>query len=129
MLNWLSKKSRLSKTVITSLAFAMFFLCLIVWVQLLKEPDIAPCAPDRYPGRCYRVDRKVCESLWDKSNDECKKKIQELNLSTTRLIGPILFKCQVSVLDRLISYTRQNNTDCNQLHRDLESWKRSNPDF
>lgn len=109
--------------------FGTFIVGAVLWVQLLSEPDTDPCAPDRYPGRCYRVNRSVCESIWSKANVDCKKKIQELKLSPTRLTGPIQFKCQLTVLDRLISYTRQNNTECNQLHKELDQWQRTNPDF
>lgn len=114
---------------IVLLSLGALILIFLGWKQLANEEDTSPCSPTRYPARCYRVSREVCETTWAKSEPECKEKIRQLNLAPTRLLSPIEFKCQVLSLDRLVNYMRIHNEDCDKLHKELEAWKLTNPDF
>ena len=85
-----------------------------------------PCSPTGYPGRCYNIPQKMCEIIWSKHEVECTEFAQKLSLSPGRLTGPIVFKCQLVHLDKTFSTSRVSNRECNEMHLDLEAWKRSN---
>jgi len=111
------------------IASILGLIVLIGITQLVDDEDKHPCAPKQYPGRCYRVTREICLSTWNKYQDECSQKVSELNLSPSRITGPIVFNCQLAKFDRLFSYLRTTNPDCNEQQEELELWKKTNPDF
>jgi len=104
-------------------------IILIGFLQFTQDPDKHPCAPQQYPGRCYRITRDVCETSWNKFAEECTAKVKGLSLSPTRLLGPIEFNCQTSKLDRAFEYLRVTNSDCDEQQEKLEKWRKTNPDF
>ncbi len=127
---WLSRKDSASKfRNAFFLFFATFTLAGIAYYYAMNEVETSPCSPTQYPGRCYRIPENICQSQWDRSAQICEEQIKNLQLSPTRLIGPIRFKCQVAHLDRMFSSTRTASNGCNELHTKLDQWKITNPDF
>jgi len=100
-----------------------------VGLYLSNDVVSTPCSTDKYPMRCYRVPKDACEIFWAHTESSCKSIISGLKLSPTRLIGPILFRCQVAKFDQNFSYGRISTPECNEMHTDLEGWKMRNPDF
>jgi hypothetical protein len=93
------------------------------------EVESTPCSPGGFPVRCYHITQDVCEVIWKKSEESCKTTVQGLNLSASRLLGPITFKCQLSSLDKAFSNSRKNNEECTEMKKDLDGWRARNPDF
>jgi hypothetical protein len=94
-----------------------------------QQEELTPCSPSKYPARCYHVQENACDIFWKHSEASCQAIIKSLKLSPTRLIGPILFRCQELKFDMNFAYTRISNADCDERHAELEAWKMRNPDF
>ena len=101
-------------------------LLIFIGYQAAKEAEPTSCAPTGFPARCYQVPQKICEALWTKSGESCKEFIQKLTLPPGRLIGPIIFKCQLTALDNAFSHSRKATVECKEMVVDLEDWKRRN---
>jgi hypothetical protein len=93
------------------------------------EVETTPCSPQGFPARCYHISQDICEVVWKKAESSCKGIISGLNLPPTRLIGPVMFKCQQVSLDNAFGNSRKSNDECSAMKADLESWKARNPDF
>lgn len=130
LIRWLDQKDSLAKIRNVSLIFLVAALLTgTAMYYAMNEVVNTPCSPSQYPGRCYRIPQDVCQSQWDRSVPVCLQQIQKLQLSPTRLIGPIQFKCQLTHLDRLFNTARITSDGCNELHIKLDQWKITNPDF
>jgi hypothetical protein len=114
---------------ITFLAGAITIILIVGFFQLNITQDIHPCAANRYPGKCYRLDRSVCEAAWKKYELECTDIIKNLSLAPSRLTGPILDSCQKLRFSRSFAYTKIANVDCDTRASEIEKWQRSNPQF
>lgn len=103
---------------------------LFVLVYLLTEAPVTnPCAPGNDPARCYRISENLCTTVWDEATAACEAAIDKLELPPTRLTGPILKQCQISKLDKVLGSARMSNPECDEKKKELEDWRRSNPDL
>lgn len=131
LLQWIerieARTARRGVLIITGIltASALYFLLYELTAVKIKTP----CTPNVYPANCYHVNADLCESLWQKSDITCREEIRKLSLPPGKMISPILFKCQVASLDRLIASTRISNPGCDRLFQELEMWKKTNPDI
>ena len=109
--------------------YAVLGLSLAIYVgnRMMSDVDPEPCAPDGFPGRCYYVQQNTCEYFWARAEKNCKENVKKLSLPLTRLISPIVVKCQLSALDH--AFSRVESEECDHLHKDLEGWRQRNPDF
>ena len=103
---------------------------LILMVGLIyymaKDVEPAPCSAQGYPGRCYHSDESQCEAIWTRAKEPCDEFIQGLTLTPGRLTGQILFKCQLTALDKALKFSRKSNSECDEMSKDLETWKKNN---
>ncbi len=111
--------------------FAVASAILIFFGLQLTEGqfDSGPCTPNGFPGRCYRIRPEMCETVWTQSKSSCMAIIAGITLPPGRLVGPALRKCQMVKLDRSFSYNRISTAECDELHRDLETWLQGNSYF
>ena len=107
---------------VIGLAFAFY-----LGSHMMSDVDPEPCAPGGFPGRCYYVQQNTCEYFWSRAEKNCKDTVRKLSLPLTRLITPIVTKCQLSSMDK--AFPRVETDECLKLHKDLEGWRMRNPDF
>lgn len=131
MINWVRQiEARTARrgVLIISTILTLTALYFVVY-ELTSEKKRLPCSPKTYPASCYHVNEELCESLWEKSDVTCREEIKKLALRPGQMISPILFKCQVASLDRLIASSRISNPECDRLYEELIMWKKTNPDI
>lgn len=97
----------------------------LVMYRLADDRNPEPCEPMGYPGRCYEVSQQMCEVAWKRSEEPCMKFISGLKLGT-RLIGPILFKCQLTSLDKVFHFSLKSTDECKTMYNDLKDWQKRN---
>ncbi len=110
--------------VLVALGLIGYFIYVVV-----TDSESTPCSPDRYPARCYNISQSQCEMIWRSAEVSCLQKVQRLSLPPTRLVGPIVFRCQEASLDSAFSSLRLTNSECNGLNKELREWKKRNTDF
>ena len=120
-----------SRRWITNMSYGVIFVIVLVvgLVKMSRTEDDGPCSPTHFPGSCYQTEREVCQQQWDSSQNDCHKQIEALNFPPARLTGPIMDKCQQSKFDRVFRYMRKDSADCRAVIDELETWRKSNPDF
>lgn len=104
-------------------------LILVIWFGYLLASDvpvITACSPRGFPGKCYRVSTKMCETIWEKAKVQCAADIGKLSLPPGRLAGPIAFRCQSLVLDRTFAHSRRSTLECDSMIYELHDWQRRN---
>ncbi|MGZ6480436.1 MAG: hypothetical protein ACXWQE_14095 [Bdellovibrionales bacterium] len=94
--------------------------------MLMNEGGPNPCSVTGYPGRCYVMNEKACNLVWEKSAATCKEAIQKYNLPPGRLVGPIIQRCQLGKIDEAFGPNRKSTPECEDMHRELEEWKQRN---
>ncbi len=108
--------------------FLLFFglVAILAYFGYRMANDVAPtsCSAGEFPIRCYHIRPRMCETIWAKSEVSCKEYVQKLALPPGRLTGPILQKCQLATFDAAFGPSRKSNAECDQMHFDLEEWKR-----
>lgn len=108
--------------------FIALILIASIW-RLSSSEDNSPCNANRFPGKCYEIEREICIKQMASSDGECRQSIKSLNLPPARLTGPIMDRCQQSKYDRVFHYLRKQTAECNEEFAELEAWRKSNPDF
>lgn len=91
-----------------------------------KEIEVTPCSPSGAVIRCYTVNPKVCKFTWALSEKTCKEWLKKFDVAPGRLTGPIIAKCQMSVVDSAFAVSRKSTPECQEGFRELEDWKRRN---
>lgn len=123
-LNWASALSTSQKVGILFSVFALFALSFSY--RLVNEITPGPCSPGGYPARCYYITEKLCNYEWTRAKAKCEDFVHKQSLRPGRLLGPIVFYCQLSSLDSAFPYSRKSGEECDQKHADLMAWKRRN---
>jgi hypothetical protein len=99
---------------LTVVIFMIYLVSAYVTPRMIEE-DLAkaPCGIDTPQGYCYALDRKLCETLWEKANGECRVELADVIAARpTGLIGPTLNRCKAKKLDKVVHFNR-NHTDTN----------------
>lgn len=128
--NWFEQPDALRRTwqafglVIVAITFIVF-----AGYRMANEIPKQPCDEGSYPFRCYRINKDACMTVWTRAEKHCTDVTRGLDLPPTRLIGPIVFQCQVAMIDKAFGIMRTSEGDCPQKHRELDGWKMRNPDF
>lgn len=89
----------------------IFYLISNFVAQQIIEDDLAkqPCGVNSPQGRCYTLNRELCESLWAKADQECKAELADfLKLHPTSLVGPAASRCIARQMDKAIRFNRIN---------------------
>lgn len=79
------------------------------------EEELAkrPCGPDSPQGRCYSLEKSLCESAWQGAESQCKSDLaQFIKERPSGLIGPALNRCRARRMDQVLKFNR-TNTDSN----------------
>ena len=87
----------------------IFYLTSTYVTRQIIEDDLAkqPCGEQSPQGRCYSLNRELCESLWEKANEACQKEVEEvLKAHPTALIGPAANRCKARQMDKAIRFNR-----------------------
>lgn len=90
--------------------FVIFIYSSYITPQRIEE-DLAkaPCGSNTPQGICYSLERKVCETMWEKANAECRIEMSDVLASRpTGLIGPALNRCKAKKMDRVVHFNRAN---------------------
>ncbi len=114
------------------LKFGLFLVVLagliIYGYQVAQEQlEPPPCSIEGFPGRCYHVQPGVCESVWSKARIECEAFVKKFSFAPGRLVGPAIVKCQHARFAEAFPYSRRSNPECDELHIEMEGWRRRNP--
>jgi hypothetical protein len=125
---WVFSDSPLAAGIKVLSLVAVLTAFLIYLVARMDENVLSgPCSPPNgNPIRCYHVSQHICEVMWAKTEPECKEFVTSLKLPPGRLVGPIIFRCQVIKLDQAFSASRKSTPECLDMHRELEEWKKRN---
>jgi hypothetical protein len=126
-MNWWNSDTNLARGLKVLLFFAVFAGLLTYFgYQIMNEATPKPCSPAGFPGRCYHVNDHICDITWRSSEAACKDVVKKLNLPPGRLIEPIITRCQLVKLDEAFSVSRKSTPECDDMHRELDEWKKRN---
>ncbi|MNL32892.1 hypothetical protein D3C87_1547700 [compost metagenome] len=96
--------------VLAIIFFIIFVYSSYITPQRIEE-DLAkaPCGSNTPQGICYSLDRKVCETMWEKAHLECRQEMADVLASRpTGLIGPALNRCKAKKMDKVVHFNRAN---------------------
>jgi hypothetical protein len=111
--------------IFTLFAVVSAFLAFLGY-RMMTETQPTPCSPDGSVARCYNISEHLCTLIWEKSEAACKAYVDKQKFPPGRLVGPIMLRCQALKVDEAFSASRKSNPECEQMHRDLEDWKKRN---
>jgi hypothetical protein len=94
--------------------------------RLINEVKPGPCEPTGFPARCYYIRPKMCDFEWQRSKPPCEDFVKKQNLPPGRLLGPIIFYCQLAHLDEAFGNRRKSNPECDEMYSKLKSWRQRN---
>jgi hypothetical protein len=94
--------------------------------EFVSQPATGPCTPTEYPARCYHLNANVCKMMWAHSESICQEHVQQMHLPPGRPHGPTLTQCTLALFDQAFPYSRRGTLECEERHRDLESWRKQN---
>jgi hypothetical protein len=92
----------------TIILFIIFIYSSYITPQrIIEDLAKAPCGSDTPQGYCYSLERKVCETMWEKATEDCKVEMADwLNARPTGLIGPALNRCKAKKMDKVVHFNR-----------------------
>lgn len=89
----------------------VFHLTTIFIMEPAMEEELAkrPCGPDSPQGRCYSLEKSLCESAWQGAETQCKSDLaQYMKERPSGLIGPALNRCRARRMDQVLKFNRTN---------------------
>lgn len=75
------------------------------------EEELAkrPCGNDSPQGRCYSLEKSLCESAWQGAEQQCKAELaQFVKDRPSGLVGPALNRCRARRMDQVLKFNRIN---------------------
>ncbi len=90
------------------LVFSLYIISSYITPPMIEQ-DLAKqtCGSDTPQGRCYSLERKACETLWEKVAEDCRQQMADLmKARPTGLTGPALNRCKARRLDKIIHFNR-----------------------
>ena len=98
-------------------AGALFFILFVIHLTSIfvmepaMEEELAkrPCGPESPQGRCYSLEKSLCESAWQGAESQCKSDLaQFIKERPSGLIGPALNRCRARRMDQVLKFNRAN---------------------
>jgi hypothetical protein len=93
-----------------SIAF-VFHLTTIFVMEPAMEEELAkkPCGESSPQGRCYTLEKSLCETAWQGAEAQCKTELaQFIKEHPSGLIGPALNRCRARKMDQVLKFNRTN---------------------
>ena len=75
------------------------------------EEELAkkPCGPESPQGRCYSLEKSLCETAWHGAEAQCRNELAGfMKQHPSGLIGPALNRCRARKMDQVLRYNRTN---------------------
>lgn len=80
-------------------------------MESAMEEELAkrPCGPESPQGRCYSLEKSLCETAWQGAEAQCKNELASyVKQNPSGLIGPAMNRCRARKMDQVLRYNRTN---------------------
>lgn len=91
-------------------AFAIHLTSIFVMEPAMEE-ELAkrPCGSSSPQGRCYTLEKTLCETAWQGAEAQCKNELAGIiKERPSALIGPALNRCRARKMDQVLKFNRTN---------------------
>lgn len=106
-------------------------ICILTFAAIIIAPDLdePPVTDVDFLEDCYNIQKELLQKAWNENQKYCEDQANSsLSGKLSALIGPIIKKCQVLNIDKIMYYNRKKpaSPQCNIIFEKIEKAKKHN---